>query len=228
MRLPGAERGASGAGAPPGAERRLRLNPRGRWGRWADHPPARPLRRPWQLALGLFLVLGIIMGLEGYVQRRRKGAPEDSLRVLHLSPAPEAALPLMPFPGAAPDAEVEFRALLMRIPADRQTPPALLSVHTLSGRMDAPVTGRVGARGEYEVSFTPRRASSPRQIVLAGFRFAPVSAPRGARGRPAAGPDVALDLEVPRRIDPPMEPEEGAALVLQITGRLSGRPPRDQ
>lgn len=209
--------------APDGSHdprRRLALRPRGRWSEWVDHPPARLLRRTWQLALGLLLIAGVIMGLERYVQRRQRAASDEGLRVVQLSPAPEASLPLTPFPGAAPDAEVEFRALLMRLPAGRQDPPALLSVHTLSGRLDAPLSGRIGPQGEYEVSFTPRRARDPRRIVLSGFRFAP-AAGGAAPERPGEALDVPLELEVPRRIDPPMEPGEGGALVLQITARLS-------
>jgi hypothetical protein len=151
-----------------------------------------------------------------FIQGRRRQEP-DSLRVLQLSPAPEAALPLTPFPAAAPDAEVELRALLMRLPRERQTPPVLLSVHTLSGRLGSELSDRVGPEGEYRVSFIPRHDPDPRRLVLSGFRFGPVSASAEA-GRP--GPDLALDLEVPRRVDPVMEPEGEGALVLQITARL--------
>jgi hypothetical protein len=202
------------------------LEPRGRWAEWIEHRPARLQRRMWHLALGLVLVVGVIMSLDAYIQKRRRQEP-DGLRVLQLSPAPESALPLTPFPGAAPDADVEFRALLMRLPRDRQTPPALLSVHTLSGRLGAALSDRVGPQGEYRISFTPRRDPDPRRLVLAGFRFAPAAAGEPAAGGPTpgaagdrAGPDLVIDLEVPRRVDPPMEPEEEGALVLQITGRV--------
>ncbi len=215
-------RGGEQAGARTQA-RRLGRSLRGRWSELVDHHPARLSRRTWQLGVGFVLIVGVIMGLEGYSDRRRKAEGDEGLRVLHLSPAPESALPLTPFPGAAPDAEVEFRALLMRIPADRQTPPTLVAVHTLSGRLNEPVSGALGAHGEYVVSFTPRAGRHAGQIVLAGFRFAPASAaPALAPGE--STPALALDLEVPRRIDPPMEPEAGGPLVLQITARLN-RPP---
>jgi hypothetical protein len=199
---------------PRKPRRGIAFDPRGRWAEWTEHRPARLQRRMWHLALGLVLVAGVIMSLDAYIQRRRR-QPPDGLRVLQLSPAPESALPLTPFPGAAPDADVEFRALLMRVPRDRQTPPALLSVHTLSGKLGAALSDRVGPQGEYRISFTPRPDPDPRRLVLSGFRFA---AAAGAES--FAGPDLVIDLEVPRRVDPPMEPEEEGALVLQITGRL--------
>jgi hypothetical protein len=209
---------------PRPSRRSFRLNPRGRWAEWTEHRPAGLQRRLWHLALGLALVVGVIMSLDAYIQRRRRLEPEG-LRVLQLSPAPESALPLTPFPGAAPDAEVEFRALLMRLPRDRQTPPALLSVHTLSGRLGAVLTDPVGPQGEYRITFTPRRDPDPRRLILAGFRFeaAAAGAPAPGAGGAPAGPDLVLDLEVPRRVDPPMEPEGEGALVLQITGRLRPR-----
>lgn len=197
------------------------LRPRGRWEDWVRHSPLPPARRLLWLIGGVLLALGIMTGLERWVQKHRRAAG-DGLRVIELSPAPESALPLTPFPGAKPDAEVEFRALLMRIPSNRQISPSLLSVHTLSGRLDRLIVERVGPHGEYELAFVPRQGMDGRHLLLSDFRFAPVGEAARRRG---TGPEIILELETPRRIDPPMEPEEGVSLVLQITGRLSSREP---
>ena len=79
--------------------------------------------------------------------------------------------------------------------------------------MDHPVSGLLGSRGEYELSFVPRRAPNPRRVLLSRFRFA-----LAGEARPSASmPEIALSLDLPHRIEPPMEPESGGALVLQIT-----------
>jgi hypothetical protein len=195
-----------------------------RGGKWQDsirHCVAGPQRRILWLAIALFIVVGVMTTLSGRSHRRARPAGDD-LRVIELSPAPESALPLMPFSGARPDAEIEFKALLMRLPASRQTPPALLSVHTLSGKLGEPIIGHLGSRGEYELGFVPHYNASREQIVLSDFRFAPAGGGPEAR-RGGNGPQIVLELEKPTRIDPPMEPEEGGALVLQITGRLRKR-----
>jgi hypothetical protein len=154
--------------------------------------------------------------------RRRPATPDGDPRLVDLNPAPESALPLIPLVRRSSGAEVEVRALLMRAVSERRKPEELLSVHTLGGQLDAPLRGPIGARGEYEVSFTPHRAGDPRQLVLASFRFAPVSDAAAGAGA-GVGPDLILELGVPRRIQPPMEPGEGGALVLQVEARLGGR-----
>jgi len=134
--------------------------------------------------------------------------------VVHFSPAPESALPLMPRAGALAGAALEFQALLTRLAPERDREPTLLSVHTLRGRIDQRLEGLLGPGGEYRVSFVPRRDRDPGRVILREFRFTPAD---GARQAAPQGSDIALSLDVPRRIEPPMEPETGGALVLQIT-----------
>jgi len=162
------------------------------------------------------------VNLGRFMPRRRPAAPVDGPLLVELNPAPEAALPLIPFAQRSPGAGVEIRALLMRAGQDRRRPDELLSVHTLGGCLDAPLRGRIGARGEYEMSFTPRRSGDPGRLVLADFRFAPASgaAPDAGAG---VGPELILELGVPRRMQPPMEPGLAGALVLQVEARMGDR-----
>lgn len=161
------------------------------------------------------------MSLERFIPRRAR-AMSGGPPLVRFNPAPESALPLMPWGTPAPGAAVELRALLTRIPADRGLPPTLLSVHTLGGCLDQPLEGRVGPRGEYRLEFVPRLGADGRRVILDSFLFAPVAHQAPERECAGAGPEIELDPDVPRRIDPPMEPEEGGALVLQITARLGG------
>ncbi|MCZ6779020.1 MAG: hypothetical protein O7F16_08620 [Acidobacteria bacterium] len=198
---------------------RFSLERGGRWGGRARYRPVAPSRRVVWLAIGLLLIFGLMITLRARRQKRRWTAGSE-LRVIELSPAPESALPLMPFVGADPDAEIEFKALLMRIPTSRQMPPALLSVHTLSGKLDEPITAHLGLHGEYELQFIPHYDAGRKQIVLFDYRFAPSGSGPEAR-RTDDGLQIVLEPGKPRRIDPPMEPESGRPLVLQLTGRLS-------
>ncbi len=206
---------------PDDGNEKLRFNFKwgGRLGGRARYRSVGLSRRVVWLVIGLLLVLGLMTTLRERGRKRRWAAGSD-MRVIELSPAPESALPLMPFAGADPDAEIEFKALLMRIPTSRQFPPALLSVHTLSGKLDEPITAHLGPQGEYEIQFIPHYDAGRKQIVLFDYRFAPSGGgPEAIRSE--NGLQIVLEPEKPRRIDPPMEPESGRPLVLQLTGRLN-------
>lgn len=200
-------------------KRRFGFERGGRWGGRARYRSVGPSRRVVWLVIGLLLTLGLMTNLRERSQRRRWAAGSD-MRVIELSPAPESALPLMPFAGADPDAEIEFKALLMRIPTSRQIPPALLSVHTLSGKLDEPITAHLGPHGEYQLQFIPHYDAARKQIVLFDYHFAPSGGGPETR-RSGNELQIILEPEKPRRIDPPMEPESGRPLVLQLTGRLN-------
>jgi hypothetical protein len=150
-----------------------------------------------------------------------RAAGSGETPVIQFSPAPESALPLMPALGSAEGSEIEFRALLLRLPPERERPSVLLSVHTLRGVLDQPLCAAAGPQGEYALSFVPRRSLGPGRVILADFRFAP--SPGRGPATEVRGADVTLTVDLPCRIEPPMEPDAEGALALQITAHLRGR-----